>query len=299
MALIGQPEDAYFDCKEWPIRDDDAQRMLAKAACGLTNGEGGVLVIGMRAESKPKDEPDVVDSSVPVGDTSSVKSRVLNLIGNLVEPGIVGIDAVEIRQQEGSTSGFVVVYVPMSEGSPRRSKKDWKFYLRIGAGTFPMEYFQIEERFGKRPSPKLELYLEFETIKRDPHVPRRRIGLFVLGLSNTGSGIAKFPGIRFNRACGLSVDLFGIDGSHGFGIQQYPSESEWVVFRGGVDTVIYPGESLKITKLVQQGENPGDVPGQPQTQWLFKAFTFSCEISAEGIQTKTFEKRIPKHSQVS
>jgi hypothetical protein len=84
---------------------------------------------------------------------SGLRKRVLTLIGNLVEPGIVGIDAYEVHEPENAASGFVVVYVPASAGSPRRSRKDWKFYQRIGSGTFPMEYFQIEERFGKRPLP--------------------------------------------------------------------------------------------------------------------------------------------------
>jgi hypothetical protein len=30
-GLIGQPEDSYLDCKEWPAKDDDAQKLLAKA----------------------------------------------------------------------------------------------------------------------------------------------------------------------------------------------------------------------------------------------------------------------------
>jgi hypothetical protein len=36
-GLIGQCEDSYFDCKEWPTKDEDTQKMLSKAACGLTN----------------------------------------------------------------------------------------------------------------------------------------------------------------------------------------------------------------------------------------------------------------------
>jgi len=159
-GLINESEDSHFDCKEWPISDNDAQKMLAKAASGFTNAEGGVLVIGMKAESKPNDEPDVVTSAAPVSDTAFVKSRVLNLIGNLVEPGIVGVKAREVNDQEGAKSGFVVLYVPASDGLPRRSRKDWRFYQRIGSGTLPMEYFQIEDMFGKRPHPRLELVLE-------------------------------------------------------------------------------------------------------------------------------------------
>ena len=51
MALIGQSEDVHFDCKEWPDSNGDAQRVFAKAACGLTNAEGGVILVGMSARS--------------------------------------------------------------------------------------------------------------------------------------------------------------------------------------------------------------------------------------------------------
>jgi hypothetical protein len=305
-ALIGQPEDAHFDCKEWPTSDGDAQRVFAKAACGLTNAEGGVLVVGMRARAISKDEPDLVDSAAPVADTRAVRSRILDLIGQLIEPGIEAVQASEINEPVGSRSGFVVVHIPASEGSPRRSRKDWKFYLRIGSGTFPMEYFQIEERFGRRPPPKLELYFEIEGIRHstyDPHHPERS---FVLGLRNLGYGIAKFPSIRYRRSSGLGVSRFGIDGSMGFGLPQCPSENEWATFRGGVDEVIYPGETRKITKLVQFGQNAGayeqpQIAGQPfrasgRSQWVFTASKFQCEISCEGVPTMTVEEPVPEDS---
>jgi hypothetical protein len=305
-GLIGQSEDAHFDCKEWPASDGDAQKVFAKAACGLTNAEGGVVVVGMKARAITKDEPDLVDSAAPVIDTRAVKSRILDLIGQLVEPGIEAVQASEINEPAGSRSGFVVVYIPASEGSPRRSRKDWKFYLRIGSGTFPMEYFQIEERFGKRPPPKLGLYLELEGIRGstyDPRVPERT---FVLGLRNLGAGIAKFPSIRYRRLSGLGVSQFGIDGNMGFGLPQRPSDNEWASFRGGVDEVIYPGETRKITRLVQLGQNTGVDP-QPQialgpfgasgkTQWIFRASEFQCEISCEGIPTMLVEKPLIEDS---
>src|SRR5260370_387736 len=132
-ALIGQSEDVHFDCKEWPTSDSDAQKVLAKAACGLTNAEGGVVLVGMRAKSTSKDEPDLVESAAPVADTSAVRSRILDLVGQLVEPGIEGVQAAEVNDPAGSRSGFVVVHIPPSEGAPRRSRKDWKFYQRIGS----------------------------------------------------------------------------------------------------------------------------------------------------------------------
>lgn len=304
MALIGQPEDGHFDCKEWPVSDVDAQRVLAKAVCGLTNAEGGVVLVGMKARPMQKDEPDLVESAAPVADTSAVKSRILDLVGQLVEPRIEGVQAIEVNEPTGSKSGFVVVFAPASEGPPRRSRKDWKFYQRIGSGTFPMEYFQIEERFGKRPPPKLELYLESDGIKGQTYSPFVPARWFVLGLRNAGCGIARFPGIRYRRSSGLTVDSFGIDGSQGFGLPQRPSESEWADFRGGADDVIHPEETRKITKLWQGGEDKDrDAlpkaapfgPRQARTQWIFKAINFHCEISCEGVPTGTVERLIPEY----
>src|SRR5438034_9889642 len=97
-GLIGQSEDVHFDCKEWPAGDSDAQKVLAKAACGLTNAEGGVLVVGMKARAMTKEEPDLVDSVSPVPNTSAVKSRILDLTGQLVEPGLESRQATEIHE---------------------------------------------------------------------------------------------------------------------------------------------------------------------------------------------------------
>jgi predicted HTH transcriptional regulator len=132
-----------LDCKEWPSRDEDAQKMLAKAACGMTNADGGVLVVGMKAASRPKDEPDVVSAKAPVPDTSQVASRILGLISNLVEPSIVGVEVREIHENPSSTSGYVVTYVPKSEGSPRRSRKHRDFYIRVGSATVAIAVYSI------------------------------------------------------------------------------------------------------------------------------------------------------------
>lgn len=304
MELIGTSEDVHFDCKEWPISDSDAQRVLAKAACGLTNAEGGVVLVGMRARSTCKDEPDLVESAAPVADTSAVKSRILDLVGQLVEPGIEDVQVVEVNYPVASRSGFVVMHIPASEGPPRRSRKDWKFYQRIGSGTFPMEYFQIEERFGRRPPPKLELYLESARIGTHTYSSSQPVRYFILGLRNVGAGIAKFPSIRYRPAATLHVDTFGIDGNQNHGLPLRPSEPEWVVFRGGVDDVIYPQEVRPITKLWQDGSNIGPdsnpypvvyVPRE-YTRWDFKAIGFHCEISCEGAPTAIIEQSMPEYS---
>jgi Putative DNA-binding domain len=300
-SLIGESENCFFDCKEWPANDGDAQRMFAKAACGMANAEGGVLIVGMKARSDSKDEPDVVVAAAPVSKTKVVRSKILDWVGQLIEPVIPGVEAFEISEAPGSESGFVTVYIPACEGSPRRSRKDWKFYLRIGSGTHPMEYFQLADMFGKRPSPLLSLYLEQESIIKTffSNQPSRS---FVLGLINCGRGIAKFPSIRFSSGLGLVVSNDGIDGMRGVGLPRRASEAGWNTFRGGVDDVIYPGEKRLITRIQQFGQNQGPpkpaVIGGPQafgpysSPWLFEGIDFECEIYAEGIPMTRHKKSI-------
>jgi hypothetical protein len=298
-ALIDEPEDGHLDCKEWPNKEKEGHEMFAKAVCGLTNSAGGVLVIGMRAKSQGAGEPDVITEIAPVPDTSQLRSRLLTLAGQLVEPPIVGIETREIAEADGSKSGFVIVFVPRSEGPPHRSRKDSRFYIRVGSVTLPMEYWQIEDRFGSRPHPKLELILDAHQPFYNTH-ERGALRRFVLGLVNSGLGIAKFPAVQFKIALGLSLAI-GIDGRSP-GIRQRPSESEWIIFGGGVDDVIYPGQRLMITKLIQYGENKGLqgtilTPGArrtTQTRFVFREIRFTCEISCEGCRTETAEKIVPE-----
>lgn len=224
QALVGKPEDADFDCKEWPARQDDARRVIAKAACGFTNATGGVIVIGVKASGAGANTPDVVRSLAPVADRHAVTSAALDIILQSVEPGIEGIKTKTVADGKSKPSGFVLLFVPASDGPPRRSKVDWRFYVRVASGTLPMEFFQIEERFGKRPSPRLSLVVEVSNMMMDP--PGHDGGAmrrFVFGLRNNGRGIAKFPGVRFKRSHPVRLDHFGIDGNMGFGLPSRPS----------------------------------------------------------------------------
>jgi hypothetical protein len=301
QGLIGQPEDADFDCKEWPTRPDDARRTIAKAACGFTNATGGVIVVGVRASGRGANTPDLVRSLAPVADRRAVESEALDIILKSVEPGIEGVRTKTIADGQAKGSGFVLIFVPVSEGAPRRSKVDWRFYVPIASGTIPMEFFQIEERFGKRPIPRLSLHIEASDMMMDPpgH-PGGAMRRLLFGLRNDGMGIAKFPGVRFRRLMNLRRDDFGIDGNGGFGIPPRPSESDWIVFRGGVDEVIYPGETRLIGNLIQtavhrgnRGIPPSLRPGQAavgfdQMERLFvcEGLNLEYEISAEGTATQ-------------
>ncbi len=258
QSLVGMPEDADFDCKVWSTRTDANRGSVVKAACGFTNATGGVIVVGIRAAGRGLETPDVVQELVPVDNPGAVASESLDIIHKLVEPGIEGIRTRIVSANRSANYGFVILYVPPSDGSPRRSKIDRHFYVRVASGTLPMEYFQIEERFGKRPLPKLEVHIEPQPIVERHAIISNPLRLLRFGLTNAGRGIAKFPGIRFKRAKNLTNDNMGVDGNGGFGLPPRPSEPQWIVFRGGVDDVIYPRETRIIGNLIQNAVNQGD-----------------------------------------
>ena len=115
---------------------------------------------------------------------------------------------------------------------------------------------------------------------------------FHVGLRNEGKGIARFPSFRFRRACGFELNEYGIDGNTNFGLPRRAAEPEWIVFQGGIDDVIYPGETKLIGILSQRGAERGVEGSQDRgrftmTDWQFEGTEFECEIAAEGVALAT------------
>ena len=142
-GLIGQTETLHLDCKGRPQSDSDLKKVVAKAMCGFANAEGGVIILGLDARGTSKDDPDIIQTSVPLPDILATRSRLESLVGELVEPRVQGVTVADVPETPGAKTGFVLVNVPPSDGLPCRSRQDWKFYQRISSGTYPMEFYQI------------------------------------------------------------------------------------------------------------------------------------------------------------
>jgi hypothetical protein len=293
QSLIGQTEDLYLDCKEWPSREDDAQRMIAKALCGFSNADGGVLLIGMEARSLQKDAPDSIQQMKPVADAVAVKAKIENLVGSLVEPPLQGVRLAHVLEREGEPSGFVLIYIPPTEGFPTRSRKHWNFCLRVSAGTLPMEYFQIADMFGRRRRPHLELWGEVGGVTPHPGYSERE---FIIGITNSGRAIARFPSLRFRRTPGISLSLYGLDGNGQYGLPLLPSSRNggWTVFGGGADNVVYPGTTLEVAPLSQQSKVSEWLgPGSAEQKRYFEEFVFKADLSADEVPNTTLSFTLP------
>jgi hypothetical protein len=252
-----------------------------------------VIVIGMDARSgSSKYDPDLIQAAEPLTDAVAVKARIEALVGDLVEPRIQGVLAEAVPDTSGPPAGFVIVSVPPTDGPPCRSRKHRDFFQRITSGTYPMEYFQIADMFGKRHRPILSLFLEEGRWRRDGETYERE---FVIGVENSGRAVAKFPSLRFDQVAGINLNHYGIDGKGGFGLPRQPTEPEIVVFGGTLDGVIYPGTVLKLAKLDQRAKASGwRRSGNSSQQFIFDEYTFTVQISADEVPLSTHSKTLSR-----
>jgi hypothetical protein len=286
-GLVGQTEDLHLDAKEWPIREDDAQRILAKALSGFSNADGGILVIGVEAKSPKKGDPDVIQALKPVADAVSVKSKIENLVGNLIEPPSPGIRVAEVLEVAGQPSGFVLVYIPPTDGLPVRSRKHSNFFMRVSAGTFPMEYFQLADMFGRRQRPILSLWAAMGRNRAEVGASYWEREFFVR-ITNSGRGIAKFPSLRFAVVPGINLAPHGLDGNNRWGLPKRPTSEGWILFGGGADDVIYPGTHLEVAKLTQRSRvSEWQRPGAASPAQYFREFEFKAGLAADGVPYET------------
>jgi Putative DNA-binding domain len=287
-GLLGKPEDADFDCKEWHGKSATSTGSIAKAACGFANATGGVIVIGMKATGRG-DKPDLVNAPAPVDDIEAVSSTVLDIILKQVEPGIEGVQIQTVPLERRGKSGFVLVYVPEADGSPRRSRVNKEFYVRIASGTVPMEYFQIEDRFGRRPHARLEVSATEGTLRENRRGGQLMQRTLVLSVKNEGRGLARFPALRCQRSGGLQQSSSSAAAEQSLWTFS-DANPEWLSFRGGANHVVYPGESLRIATVIQPGQTTSrpsgyGIPIAVAYEWAFSALTIVTEVVCDGSPT--------------
>lgn len=285
--LIDTAEDSDFDCSVWS-HHVSAKESLAKSACGFTNATGGVIVIGVDARRDVKKDVDVVTELKPVADMEAVKSEVQEAILKYVHPGIEGVQTHLVADSPGSKSGYVLVFIPESEGSPRWSRVNSKFYVRIASGTVQMEYFQIEDRFGRRPRPRLEIKISDEGA-RQATLGQNLERVFTMSVMNEGRGLARFPALRVLKIPQVVLQPPPFSSAPAWPI--HLTQPDWVSFRAGADNVLYPGETIEVGVVRQNGISNRVASTPVQVfDWTFSGVTLTAEVMADEMRphTRTF-----------
>jgi hypothetical protein len=159
---------------------------------------------------------------------------------------------------------------------------------RSGDSFLKMEHFEIADMFGRRARPALSLNVDF-----------RRTGTgsgpggvcydgnVVLGILNTGRGIARFPSIELDVAAPYQLSRYGLDGNGRTGLPKLVSRSSAAripIFAGGADYVVHVNSLLDITTIDVSIRAPFKPPSD---------LKIAFRIKAEGIQPVVDEHIVP------
>lgn len=152
-----------------------------------------------------------------------------------------------------------------------------------------MAMFQIADRFGRRPHPKLVVVAGGrKIIPQVMGIPDRVVAF---SLRNEGRGLALFPCLRIRNAAKTPFPF--IIQSNGYKTDQpaWPVRGHdgWQSVRGGANDVVYPGETVDVCTALQAGQREDPA----SERFVFRPVTLIVEAMCEGMpphsETFTFE----------
>lgn len=193
LAAEQEPESLYLEFKEKRDRRDDRlhendSQGFAEALSGFANSDGGVLLLGM-ATKKHGGSIDKADEVKPITNAERFCGRLKSYVLAATSPPADGV-SLEFIPESGA-DGYVKCLVPPSDRPPHMAMPDRRYYRRSIDYFRSMDHFELEDMFGRRPRPALQLHISFQ-----PEAPTRPPERLWFGIKNEGRSIAKYAGFH-------------------------------------------------------------------------------------------------------
>jgi hypothetical protein len=253
--MLGGIERVHFDFKRKAspsssTLDEPDKKNLAKAISGFANESGGVLIWGV---------DDKTTAPSPIADVSQFVDSILQLSHQVTSPSVSGIDGTYIPANLNAQSGFGVIYIPESELPPHRVILDLPqvkdhYFRRSGSSFSRASHSQLEDMFGRRPRPVLDLKL-----LRDLKCSNDEL-VIVASLENKGRGIARYPYISLRVHGPFGISVWGVDGNGKIGLPAiekgdkvgsiYDRYHASMSFGSSDGFAIHPGMVHAVTKIM-------------------------------------------------
>lgn len=230
-------------------------RHFAKVLSGFANSVGGIYVLGI---STIEDEGIAkVHQLDPIEGIDAVKQQLMDSVAHLISPSDLHIEcSVFYDPQFSEGVGYLVVYVDAYPTPPvmNISFSQNNYWKRSRQGFAQLEHYEINDLYGRRLRPELKLEYAFDTIQGDPNYHNFRA---LFGLSNHGTGIARFPYLFVKNYSPEYIHptmRFGpLDGQKTTGLidTPLPYDSQETIgylkqYTGGIDHVIHPKCTLWV-----------------------------------------------------
>jgi hypothetical protein len=177
----------------------DDRKNLAKCISGFANSDGGLVIWGVEARKNAQG----IDCATAPAEISPLKLFLTKLNEYTGQASSPIVDGVQHRPIEKSADrGYAVTLVPQSISVPHMAKLgEDRYYKRAGDSFYRTEHFDLEDMFGRRQKPDLNLIAcPMESLGDE----RERVAF---NFHNTGRGLAKHLGFlaRFENALVANV----------------------------------------------------------------------------------------------
>ncbi len=273
--------------------DADARRKLAKALSGFANSDGGVLVWGVKAK-KGREGVDCASQLQVIENLPKFISDLNSQTGEAVSPIIAAV-AHEPLPIDANT-GYAKTLVPRSDLTPHMAKcREHRYYKRSGDSFYPMEHFDLEDMFGRRPKAVLSLFHQLwfhSSVDKAGQLIHASVGI-TLGIENSGRGLARSISLWLqirpeSQKCQTIPDIFNRPGEWCFGFREVaarPRErSGDICVASDVGLVIHPDMRCTATGILVNVSRD-----------VFPAFdvVIDYQIAAEGLANVSGVRTIP------
>ncbi len=268
LAHDNETEMLHLEFKTVELADASHSRdkaRLSKHLSGFANSAGGILVWGLEQKKKTsKSAREVVEK--PIQNAKLFCSSLERLTGQATEPPVSGVLHKVVLKDANGKEGFVVSLIPQSESGPHMAKYgevNHRYYRRTGETTRPMEHFELDDMFGRRPRPVLDLKIELRCRRDGSSAGGGAIVVPLIKIENTGLGLARFPMVFFSVRQPYQVNAWDLAGKIPNPLDsttRIVGDSKWHNFRGGIDDVVHPQSELPVTHLKEVKIAENDKP---------------------------------------
>jgi Putative DNA-binding domain len=187
----------------------DDRRSFAKSLSGFANSAGGIIVWGVDAR-KNDQGVDCAGATSEIKQLKMLLSRLNEFTGQAVSPIVDGVRHKLIERT--TDTGFAATLVPESQSAPHMAKLgEDRYYKRSGASFYKMEHFDLEDMFGRRQKPSLEII--FQEGKKEEGVEE-----LIILLVNQGRAVARHAGFVMTFQPNLEIVEVGPEMRNNSGI---------------------------------------------------------------------------------
>lgn len=209
---VQEYDDIEFKAPQWldistPAARDKTCTELARELSALANTGGGQLVLGIKDPQKCKSGVlEIADGGVPVIlEKKDTAEWLRAVIPTLLEFPITGFEVHPILPNHSNSrieagKALFVIDVPDSEAAPHQSKRDNKYYMRIGGNSVPVGHRLVLDILGRQKYPDVILSFQIvgefvDEVGRTIDRPRRRKFFIRVIAKNSGRVLAHYVNV--------------------------------------------------------------------------------------------------------